>query len=384
MNNTLVSIIVPIYNYKSYLRKCIDSLLKQNYENIEIILVDDGSSDGSAEICRDYAEKSNKIVLLTQENKGVTAARLAGLERAAGEYVTFVDADDWIEDNHIEILISQMTDRCDLVACGAIREDSGTEPWFEKNRIKPGFYSTDREKKFLYERMLCSGYPFDFGITPYLWNKLYRKELLQEVFRGINKEIYIGEDVVINCIYCLSSRGILLSDECTYHYIGHLDSQKFQRKKDYFLNASSLYIDLYKAFVENENSETLLFQLDQYMRSIIWNNSKDGSAIYSHTFFPFRKVERDKKIILYGAGKTGRIFYEQIGTTKYCNIVAWVAGNAKEIQSIRNGIMIEEPEKIAGYEFDFVVIASYEANTIQEITETLRELGVEKEKIIVP
>ena len=104
MKNNLISIIVPIYNSENYIKKCLDSILAQTYSNLEVILIDDGSTDNSYNICKDYQKKDNRIVLLQQKNAGVSRARNHGLEVAKGEYIGFVDSDDLLDENWYVIL----------------------------------------------------------------------------------------------------------------------------------------------------------------------------------------------------------------------------------------------------------------------------------------
>ena len=115
----LLSVIVPIYNVEKYLPKCIDSILAQNYSEIEVILVDDGSPDGCPEICDNYAEKDKRIVVIHQKNLGVSAARNAGLKAAHGEYIGFVDPDDWISPSMYQEMITALErENADLAICG--------------------------------------------------------------------------------------------------------------------------------------------------------------------------------------------------------------------------------------------------------------------------
>ena len=105
----LVSIIVPIYKVEPYLRRCLDSIVNQTYTNLEIILVDDGSPDGCPQICDEYAAKDNRRVVIHKENGGLSDARNAGLDSCKGEYVSFVDSDDWVDEKYIEILLNLAT-----------------------------------------------------------------------------------------------------------------------------------------------------------------------------------------------------------------------------------------------------------------------------------
>ena len=104
MNKPLISIIIPVYNAEKYLKKCLDSVINQTYKNLEIILVDDGSTDKSPEICDKYAEKDSRIIVLHKENGGVSSSRNAGLDIFKGEYLSFVDSDDYVEPDYIEYL----------------------------------------------------------------------------------------------------------------------------------------------------------------------------------------------------------------------------------------------------------------------------------------
>ena len=125
MSSSKISIIVPIYKVESYLRQCLDSILHQTYQNLEIILVDDGSPDGCGAICEEYAQKDSRIHVIHQTNGGVSAARNTGLEAATGQWIGWVDPDDWIDANMFELLITegeQQEKPMDVVICGGYEE----------------------------------------------------------------------------------------------------------------------------------------------------------------------------------------------------------------------------------------------------------------------
>ena len=114
----LLSVIIPVYNVKPYLEKCVESIVDQTYHNLQIILVDDGSTDGSQTICDELAQKDSRIVVIHKENGGLSTARNVGMDRAKGDYIAFVDSDDWLERNMYEVLINQLEAHdADLVAC---------------------------------------------------------------------------------------------------------------------------------------------------------------------------------------------------------------------------------------------------------------------------
>ena len=123
-----ITVIVPVYNVENYLNKCLDSLINQTYKNLEIIVINDGSTDNSGTICQEYAQKDNRIVYIEKENGGLSDARNAGLDRMTGSYVTFVDSDDWIEQDYVEVLYNKLTEHQADVSVGnyySYNEDEG-------------------------------------------------------------------------------------------------------------------------------------------------------------------------------------------------------------------------------------------------------------------
>ena len=147
MNNPLVSILLPVYNTSAYLPQCLDSVLAQTYENLQVVLVDDGSKDNSLEICQQYAAKDSRIEVYHQENQGVATARNALLSKIKGDYFFFVDSDDWIELDMIEFLLTRAEkERADIVTCDIVINDSKvSSDYFSK------IYSKDEAvERFLY------------------------------------------------------------------------------------------------------------------------------------------------------------------------------------------------------------------------------------------
>ena len=115
MRNELISIIVPIYNVEKYLRQCLDSIMNQTYRNFECLLINDGSSDNSEDICREYVSKDSRFRYFEKENGGVSSARNLGIEHSKGEYITFIDSDDWVDSDYLEVLYNSLVDeRADI------------------------------------------------------------------------------------------------------------------------------------------------------------------------------------------------------------------------------------------------------------------------------
>ena len=184
----LLSVIVPIYNVEKYLPKCIDSILAQNYSEIEVILVDDGSPDGCPEICDNYAEKDKRIVVIHQKNLGVSAARNAGLKAAHGEYIGFVDPDDWISPSMYQEMITALErENADLAICGYdYYDENGAVDTKRRYKEKADEIITQKE---LMSRFSDMPPTVRHGVV----NKLFRKKLMNGII--FPEKLSSSEDV---------------------------------------------------------------------------------------------------------------------------------------------------------------------------------------------
>ncbi|GAB6168246.1 glycosyltransferase family 2 protein [Clostridium carnis] len=212
-NDILVSIIVPIYNSEKYLEKCVQSLINQNFDNYEVLLINDGSKDSSYKICKEYDNKYNYIKVFNKENGGTSSAKNMGIEKARGEWIVFVDSDDYIDSNYISTLINNINDNIDLVACGFVIEylkDNyfvnislpENKEYIKSNEIKDGIYELD------YNALL------NVNVS-----KIYRRRILKEKNILFNEKLNTGEDLVFNCEYIKNIRGLLLLKDIIYHYV---------------------------------------------------------------------------------------------------------------------------------------------------------------------
>ncbi|MBR3381714.1 MAG: glycosyltransferase [Clostridia bacterium] len=191
-----LSIIVPVYKTEKYLPKCIDSILSQTFTDFELILIDDGSPDRCGEICDEYASKDSRITVIHQENKGVSAARNAGLDVASGTYIGFVDSDDWIESEMYEVMLSEKKRlRADILFCSYImRSEEGTPLTTQKQR-EICFSDTDALLSSLFQKPLPTG-----GVC---WNALIQKDMIGKTrfMEGLTmkEDITFLFDVFIRC-----------------------------------------------------------------------------------------------------------------------------------------------------------------------------------------
>ncbi|HFI0107720.1 TPA: glycosyltransferase family 2 protein [Streptococcus suis] len=217
----LISIIIPIYNVENYLSRCLDSVVNQTYPNLEIILVNDGTPDGSVAIAEAYQEKDKRIKLIHQENAGLSEARNTGLSAATGDYIAFLDSDDWLELDAYEYLLQLLLDHNADISIGGIRR---TERVVSE-------MSSENQVELLTQKEYAKRY-FKIGsqeIHYYVWNKLYRRDVVIGVTQP--KGMY-AEDVPSTFMYILNTSKVVISDKVIYNYFVNLDglSAKFSNR----------------------------------------------------------------------------------------------------------------------------------------------------------
>ena len=213
MSNTEVSIIVPIFNMQNYLYRCLESIERQNFKNFEVILIDDGSTDKSAEICQFFIEKDKRFTYIYQENNGVSSARNKGMELSSGKYITFVDPDDYICENHIAILQKQIEKNKTLSIVGYKKQ------YPQKTYI----YTSDKSGKIvenIFEQVLQNE-----AISGYVFNKMFNSDIIKRKLNlTFNESSYFCEDLEFVCKYLTAVNEIYVIKEATYIYFQHFNS----------------------------------------------------------------------------------------------------------------------------------------------------------------
>lgn len=215
----MISIIIPIYNGEKYLHRCVESILVQSYCDYELILINDGSTDSSLDICNDYAQKDDRIVVISQTNSGVSVARNRGLKEAKGEYISFVDCDDWIDCDYLQSLHREMIDNdVDFVV-------NGYREVCEDGVIGKDTTALEYSEIADNHQMLMHLFePVDFFSFCYPWGKLYKKSIISEFDIRFDKNIAIGEDRLFIYEYLVNSKcRSFVSSKSSYNYI--LNSQ---------------------------------------------------------------------------------------------------------------------------------------------------------------
>ena len=206
-NFPLISVIVPVYNVKDYLERCLQSICGQTYRNLEILLIDDGSSDGSGELCDLFARKDARVKVVHQKNAGQSAARNRGLEMAQGEYLGFVDSDDWIEPDMYAFLYRLLAKNdADISICSHYMETG------VKTRVK---HSSGRSTVFSREEAIRT-LVRDKRIRNYMWDKLFKRSVFEGIRFPVNR---IYEDIVVSYQLFYKARKVVMRDCPKYHYL---------------------------------------------------------------------------------------------------------------------------------------------------------------------
>lgn len=219
LENPLVSVIIPVYNCEQFLPQCIESIMRQTYQMLEIILVNDGSKDDSGAICDAYAKNDERIVVVHKENQGAAAARKMGIELAKGRYSCFVDSDDWLEADYIESLLVCTQENDSDVVIGLMRgrnEDGNTTQ--SQHYFSCGHYDRERLRWEVWPQMLSASPYYTFGIAPSMWGKLYKTELAHRNAAALDTGITFGEDGCFTYSALLDAENVFISDVKGYNY----------------------------------------------------------------------------------------------------------------------------------------------------------------------
>ena len=387
MRDRKLSVVVPIYNVSQYLEKCIQSICSQTYSNLEIILVDDGSTDGSSDICNWFAGIDKRIKVIHKENSGLINTKYIGVKNASSDYITFVDGDDWIDKNMYASLMKEIEryDALDLITSGCVRyySDDNFQNSIDEH-INPGLYKRDGIKKFIIPIMLWEREGDTWALDPSTCTKIYKKTLLLQVLERIkNYKFYYGEDTAITYSYVLLAETIY----CT-HKIFYFHRQREKGKiapyiqgSQYFEYLFELYKYLLDTFQESivADKEQLIKQLDLfYVKAVENRRLKYGLSRNNKCYlFPFNEVEKNAQIIIYGAGNVGQSYYKQATETAYCNIVMWVDKAYEKL-----GFPVDNPENIRKRKFDYIIIAIASEQVRLVTKERLKKMGIEEEKIV--
>ncbi len=376
----MISIIVPIYNIENYLPQCIESIMKQTYTDLEILLVDDGSKDSCSKICDKYKERDSRIKVIHKENGGLVSARKAGLVEAQGEYVAYVDGDDWIEANMFMELFN-ILDRyqVDIVMCGHI-EDTGNISKKVLCGLEEGYYDKRQLIETVYPSMIVGDAFFDWNVSAGVWGKLFKKESIMCYQMAVDERICMGEDAACTYPALLNAHSIYVMSKCLYHYRQTTGSmvkniQNYEKEREQF---GVLFSSVNHIFEKYSG----IFDLrEQWLKYVLFLMIPRADGLYKNYdtldyLFPFKEVYKGSNIILYGAGTYGQRLYNYLKRTRFCNVVLWLDRNYTELQKM--GLAVNNPIALNHVDCDIVLIANTYEKSRNELFAELTKKYPEK------
>ncbi len=384
MDAVTISVIVPIYKIEAYLPKCIDSLLNQSFADFELILVNDGSPDGCGGICDDYAKKDARVTHLYKENGGLLSARKAGLNAAKGKYIAFVDGDDWVDKYYLDVLYKLAeANSSDLVITGHFREFDGKIETFGPQNI--GVYDEGQIKEELLPKAIYNGRFCKHGISTYVWNKLFKKDLLEKVLFDVHNDIVMGEDAAITYAYLSLTKKIVISSIPLYYYRQRHDSivKSIENQKMEYYRLGLLMNFLKEKLSSVLDPKNVRTQLRYYLYSQILVRS--GGLIKNEVgkihFNPFQNVPQHSKVVVYSSGSFGQHILSTNLKTNFYQIVNWIDLDFHEMGIGNNSV--KPISAVKDEEFDYLIIATINPLTYDLIKEELLLMGVDSSKIAI-
>lgn len=453
-----VSVIVPVYNAERYLKKCIDSICSQTLQEIEIICVDDGSTDGSLQILKNYAENDSRIKVLTQDNLFAGVARNHGMQYASGQYLAFLDADDYFKEDMLEKMYHTAESDCsDIVICrymeycektGKLREtDWAYADYFLEGRKEftgtllkyAGIFQAAKgwawDKLFKTGFVKQSGYTFpefrssEDGFFVYMlltrarkisylrdplavhrvndscslsntldknWMNGFKMLLMiQEEMKRLDiykiyQQSFLNESVRFFLWYLQSMRSFEAFKNC-YQYIqkvmevemrifGYGKEYYFRKELyDWYHKIAVLPVEEYLFQEQKKNGALIRQQRETISQQVEAYKALEEKISERGWIFPFHSMEKNKILVLYGAGKIGKCYYSQLIDSKFCKQVIWVDRHFEQYRG--KGEPVFSPDIISDVGFDYVFVAVKDQEVQDQIRDWLLDKGVKLKKI---
>lgn len=381
-----ISMIVPIYNVEDYVKLCIESIIGQSYKNLEIILVDDGSTDRCPKICDDYSKLDNRIRVIHKHNGGLVSARKAGAAAATGDYVLAVDGDDWIEKNRVEVLVREgiLPTHADMIYLAGYTEN------FEDQSIRKSLdspirlFENDEIENVVFPLIAGRGKAFNITINWSLWMWAIRRELLLKNQMLVDDRVINGEDFLCVSLCLLEANSVMTIKQSGYHYIKRSSSITHQviTSSDKYYLQNKIWYQAMKAQLEPKHASEKIRKICGHIviSFIIMNCDYDWLLQkFPDYLFPFLNVKSGSRIVVYGAGKIGNRLVQSVCKTDKYSVVLWVDQNLN--RPAVPGYTISSRDAISSVNYDYVIVAILNAVVSEEVKRSLVRDGVPEEKI---
>lgn len=291
-NKPLVSVIVPVYNTEKYLRKCVDSILNQTYKNLEVILVNDGSQDNSGIICDEYAQSDKRVKVIHKENSGPAYARNTGIKVATGDYIAFVDSDDWLDKTMYEDIVSKVEEDADAIIFNLKYVNERNEIISESPKIQEGEIPISDDSFMDLYNLACN------SLLGYTWNKLWKRSIMKDEY-FLN--IILREDLCFAMKMLNKIRSIYCTNVCGYNYVLRSASILHSCNKN---NVEA--IDIVDRFISsgikglNEKNNSVLYNMIMQMvctEVIVKDIIKNNDVLKKEKLYLVKNIVKNRSMI---------------------------------------------------------------------------------------
>ena len=375
MSEVLISVLVPVYNIEKYLDKCIISIINQTYKNLEIILVDDGSTDSSGNICDKYAQEDRRIKVIHKKNGGLVSARKTALNYATGEYCLNVDGDDWIDSDMIRYLSQKMQQGSfDFVQCNFVTEGGKSKETSYQD------LSVMIESECVRNDLLNDWILGNAVLGSQIFLKLYRTDFFKACYANVPDYMNNGEDFIAFLYVLKKAHSFISVKKAFYHHVIRNDSLSHNRDGICLLmKENKLSIVMYE-LIQSLFPSFSRQLLDTWTLKRCLSQLKNNGC--SVPVYKFSDIERlyEKKIVIYGAGTVGQDYYSQLVKYQKINIVSWVDKNSSACNF--DYYDVQPADIISGLDFDFILIAVLKEDLADSIREDLVQRGIAVDKIV--
>lgn len=378
-----VSVIIPVYNTEKYLKRCLDSITGQTLEDIEIICVDDGSTDGSLRILEEYSVRDNRINVIHKENGGAFSARRAGEFAAQGQYIGYVDSDDWVEpDMYERLYTSACANNVEMVTSGYFFEGNYISEIYDA--LEEGLYLQER-MQYVRNNTIYYLSKKEKGLRGSQCCKLFSKNLLERTQCSIPEEVTIGEDELCILTYVLNCRSALVLKKAYYHYMINSGSSVHTSNQDYLIAVNSLYKYLVTLYNHPNFTETMRMQSELYIMELLLKGMNSLMGFQTRNLLWFDPYWLDKlpggsKVVLYGTGEAGRKCRKQLLLRDDLQYAGCIDFGYEHVHDDELGVAA--PMALKSLDYDYIVITIKNPAKAEQIRQQLEELGTAPEKIL--
>ncbi|ETP71131.1 glycosyl transferase [Lachnospiraceae bacterium JC7] len=375
MNEPFLSVIIPVYNTEKYLDQCLKSVISQSFEDMEIICIDDGSTDGSSQILNVYASCDLRIKIIHKPNGGLVSVRKLGVSEAKGKYIGFVDSDDWIDPEMYACLCSA-AEKYDADMVSSSYWQEGAYSNISRDAVRAGVYE-GAGMDDLRDHAILDVEKHDKGLSGSLCTKLFRTSLLKEIMPRIPSDIKVSEDKVTSLTFLLECKRAVILDGAYYHYRINQASMFHADDPDYLQNYNTVYKYFRSLYGHRNFTDKMRTQAELYIVQFLIKgiNTQLGFSFRNLMWIDPDWIEEPglgERIAIYGRGELGKTYEKHIAASNKKCFSGYV-----DDADVSHG----EDQADSQHDYDSIVIAIKNEEAAMKAKEKLIGTGIDSEKI---